>query len=124
MSGVLIILAAIPSVYFYLQYQKIQEQLKNPQGFAQEELNRLTAQIGKLIELPGDETPTLATVSDVDKLRDQPFFTSAQNGDKVLIFTNAKKAILYRPSSGLIIDVAPVTIGPTATPVPTPSPQG
>ena len=82
---------------------------------AKQEVDVLLAQVKKLIALP-DEVPTVATVSDIEKLADQPFFVNAQNGDKVLIFTNAKKAILYRPSAGLIIDVAPITIGQSATP--------
>lgn len=88
--------------------------LSNPVAGSQQEIDMLIADIKKLIVLP-DEQPTVATVSDINKLRDQPFFASAQNGDKVLIFTNAKKAILYRPGSRLIIDVAPVTIGAEAT---------
>lgn len=80
-----------------------------------QEVDTLLAQVKKLIALP-DEVPTVATVTDIEKLADQPFFASAQNGDKVLVFTNAKKAILYRSSSRLIIDVAPVNIGQSATP--------
>lgn len=89
--------------------------LASPTTDAQGEVPSLVSKIGKLIELP-QEQPTVATVTDVEKLRDQPFFANAQNGDKVLIFTNAKKAILYRPSANLIIDVAPVNIGQSATP--------
>lgn len=48
---------------------------------------------------------------DPEKLRDQPFFANAQRGDKVLIYANAKKAILYNPPSNKIIEVAPVNIG-------------
>lgn len=78
------------------------------------EVESLVAQVGRLMELP-DEQPTVATVTDVEKLKNQPFFAKSQNGDKVLIFTNAKKAVLYRPSTNLIIDVAPVTLGSDAT---------
>jgi len=80
----------------------------------QAEVESLVSEVGKLMELPGEQ-PTVATVTDVEKLKSQPFFAKSQNGDKVLIFTEAKRAILYRPSSRLIIDVAPVTLGSEGT---------
>jgi hypothetical protein len=55
-----------------------------------------------------DEQPTLASVTDKSKLSDQPFFQKAENGDKILIFVQSRKAILYRPSIKKIIDVAPI----------------
>lgn len=87
------------------------QKLSNPQAAAQAETQELTRQVGKLIELPSRESPTVATVVDVNKLKSQAFFSNAKNGDKVLIFTQAKKAILYRPSTEKIIQVAPVNIG-------------
>ena len=114
--GVVIVIAAIPSVYFYFQYKKAQESLQNPQAFSQEEINKLVEHVGKFMELPEGEVPTIATVTDSEKLKDQQFFSRAQNGDKVLIYTNAKKAILYRAESNKIIEVAPINIGPPATP--------
>lgn len=114
-SGVLVILAAIPSVYFYLQYQKVQEKLKNPQVYSQEEVQKLVERVSKLMELPEGETPTIATVTESEKLKDQPFFAKSQNGDKVLIFTNAKKAILFRPETNKIIEVAPINLGQSAS---------
>ena len=68
--------------------------------------------VGSMIELP-NETPTLATVSDIAKLRDQSFFIKAQNGDKVLIYPNTKLAILYRPSIHKIINIGPITVRET-----------
>jgi hypothetical protein len=56
---------------------------------------------------------TMATILDPAELADQPFFMSAQKGDKVLLYTNAKKAILYSPSQNKIVDVAPVNLGST-----------
>jgi hypothetical protein len=94
--------------YFYMQYSKVK---KNPQGVAQAEVDQLVARVGKLIVLPADETPTIATVSDPEKLKDQAFFKNAQAGFKVLIYTNAKKAVLFDPVANKIVEVAPLSIG-------------
>ncbi len=74
-------------------------------------MKKLVLEVGKLIELPIGEDPTVATVTDITKLKDQPFFAKAKNGDKVLIYTNARKAILYDPQAKKVIDIAPINIG-------------
>lgn len=107
---ILLILALLPGYYFYNQYQKAQEQLGQN---ADAETASLVKKVGKLIELPISETPTIATVSDKTKLTGQQFFANAQNGDKVLIYSQAKKAILYRPSTNKIIEVAPINLAPS-----------
>jgi hypothetical protein len=60
--------------------------------------------------VPKDETPTLATVTDKTKLKDQPFFKDAENGDQILIFPQAKKAIIYREKENRLINVGPIAI--------------
>ena len=82
---------------------------------AQQEVSSIVDKVGSLMVLPQSEVPTIATVSDITKLKDQPFFTNAQNGDKVLMYSGAKKAILYRPSNNKIIEVAPLTIPASST---------
>jgi hypothetical protein len=114
---IVFILAALPSYYFYNKYQKAQALLQNPNQASTAEAQVIVTNVGKLIELPTNENPTVATVSDTSKLLDQPFFAKAKNGDKVLIYSNAKKAILYRPSINKIIEVAPVNVG-SSTPAP------
>lgn len=93
--------------YFYWQNRELK---KNPQLVAQEEVAQIVAKVSKLIILPDGETPTLATVSDPEKLKDQPFFLNAKQGYKVLIYANAKKAILYDPIQNKIAEVAPLNI--------------
>lgn len=122
---VLVALAAAPSVYYFNQYQKAQLRLSNPTEAAKQDTADTIAAVGKLMLLPQGEEPTVMQVTDVSKLKDQPFFANALNGDKVLIFTKSKKAVLYRSDTNKIIDVAPVTIGtttPTLTPTSTTSP--
>jgi hypothetical protein len=65
-------------------------------------------EVGKQVGLPTGETPTIATVTDTAPLKGQEFFKDAEVGDKVLIFSKSKKAILYRPSTKKIIVVGPV----------------
>lgn len=106
--------------YFYSQYQANQT---DPPADSQKEVNALIAQVGKLIILPQNEIPTVATVSDPEKLKGQAFFINALQGDKVLIYSTAKKAILYRPSAKKIIEVAPINLGtsPTSPTLPPPT---
>ena len=78
---------------------------------SQDEIQTIISEVGKIIELPKDEIPTLATVTEADKVKEQPFFQNAENGDKVLIYANARKAYLYRPSAKKIIEVGVINIG-------------
>lgn len=105
--GVLVIIVLV-AVYFYRQYTVLKT---NPQAAAENEVQKLVQQVGRLIVLPSDETPTVATVSDPEKLKNQPFFANAKAGYKVLIYTNAKKAILYDFVNNKIVEVAPLNIG-------------
>jgi hypothetical protein len=79
----------------------------------QKEASALIAEVGRIILLPANETPTIATVSDPSLLKDQSFFADATKGDKVLIYTNARRAILYDPIQKKIINVASIAIGAT-----------
>lgn len=85
------------------------------QKAAQEEINKIVDDVGKLIVLPKGEVPTIATVTDLKQLKDQPFFDNAKVGDKVLIYTKAQKAILYDPSSNKIVEMAPLNTGSATT---------
>jgi hypothetical protein len=105
-------------VYLYFQYTDTKALLKSKISSEKQAANELVTRVSKLIELP-KEAATIATVSDKKKLASQPFFDKAENGDKVLIYSEAKKAILYRPSTNKIIEVGPISV-PSAPPI---SPQ-
>ena len=109
---ILVIGAAGAAYYFYDQYQNLRD---NPNQATEEEVENLINRMSELIALPESDIangePTLATVQDKEQLKDQEFFASAENGDKVLIYANARKAFLYRPRTNKVINVAPVTIG-------------
>ena len=106
--------------YFYGEYASLKA---NPNKVAQEETARVVAKVSRLIVLPEGEEPTVATVADPEVLKDQPFFAKAKKGDRVLIYANARKALLYDPESNRIVEVAPINIGqPTGESTP-PVPQ-
>lgn len=107
--GVLVIGLASTSFIFY---KKSKELVANPQKVTQEENQKIIDAVGKLVLLPTGETPTIATVTDPNKLKaEQAFFAKAAVGDKVLIYTQALKAIMYRPSENKIVEIAPLVIG-------------
>lgn len=112
--GGLIVVAAIAAAgVMYQKYQETKKKvdaLSNPQEAARQETQKTIDAVGKLIELPSNETPTIATITDKDKLKEQAFFAKAENNDKVLIYPQAKKAILYRPSTNKVIEVGAVNI--------------
>lgn len=83
--------------------------LKGP-SIIQQEQDALIAKVGQLIALPEGEEPTVATVSDENELSDQAFFKNAKVGDKVLVYTNATKVVLYRPSENRVVEVGSVNI--------------
>lgn len=120
----LLLVALSVAGYFYYQYRQ------SPKVQSAEEITDLKAEIGRLFELPTDEEPTLATVTDREKLADQPFFQKAENGDKVLIYSQSGRAVLYRPSAKKIIDVTSVNVAkpeaeadqPAAPEAPAPAP--
>lgn len=127
---VLLVLVAVAvggvgvGAFYYNKYQSAQNLLKNPNLQVNKETNQLVAQVGKLMVLPTDEQPTVATVTDATKLKDQPFFKNAKNGFKVLIYVKARKAILFDPVKDVIVDVAPVNIAQSqVTPVPSAVPS-
>lgn len=121
--GGITVISLAGAIFFYFQFQKAQTALKNPTLVAQQEANQIIAKVGMLIQLPTGEQPTIATISDITKLQDQQFFANGKNGDKVLIYTRAKEAILYDPFINKIVNVAPVNIGQSPTAAPTTAEQ-
>jgi hypothetical protein len=77
-------------------------------GESASDYKKTIEEVGKLVALPSGEDPTVATVTSLEPLRGQEFFKDAKVGDKVLIFSKSKKAILYRPSEKRIIAMAPL----------------
>ncbi len=104
----LILVSFGSAVYFYTQFKNTST------SDSEQEIAETVEKVSDIFMLP-DEIPSLATVTQKELLAEQPFFNNAQNGDKVLIYVKAGKAILYRPSEHKIIEVAPINAVDTET---------
>lgn len=88
----------------------------DPQALVQKQTDATISAVGKLMQLPTGETPTIATVSNASQAKQESsFFANAQNGDKVLLYVKAGIAVLYRPSTNRIILVGPLKLTNTST---------
>jgi hypothetical protein len=98
---------------FYLKFRSSVIDTQS-QTAALTESQTIIRDVSKLIILPKYEEPTIITISEVEKLSSRPFFADAKNGDKVLIYTKAHKAILYDPANKIIVNVALLDNGTSA----------
>lgn len=105
--AILSVLGVFGTYYFFDKYNNLKN---DPSIVSNKDTDNILDRVSQLMVLPSDEAPTIATILDKDKLDNQPFFDESQNGDKLLMFNSAMKAILYRPSTNKIIKVAPINI--------------
>ncbi|MBN1169335.1 hypothetical protein JXA63_05625 [Candidatus Woesebacteria bacterium] len=113
-SGLLVIGLFLGGFWYY------KNSMNKPQGpsgqgttevLSQDEVKDLVSEVGELIRLPSSEEPTIATVSNLDQLQGQDFFQYAKEGDKVLVYRNAKRAYLYRSDEKRLIEVGTISFG-------------
>lgn len=75
------------------------------------EIQRLLGQVSSHMILPEGEEPAIATIVDAAALiAEQPFYNGAQDGDRVLIYPQAQRAIIYSPSRDIIVNVGPIVV--------------
>lgn len=109
--GIIAILLIAASVvfgaYYYTQYQTLK---KNPAASTEQTNKALLTKLGKIMELPTDEDPQIAAITDKTKLGEDPFFTNAKNDDYIIVYSKARKIIIYREGENKIINQGPFSI--------------
>jgi hypothetical protein len=114
----LVVAGIATSTFYYLKYAKVTKDYNNLKNTPVADLikmrqtsetDQLIAEVGALYDLPKNETPVIYEVTDKASLKD-PFFASAENGDKALLYQTSKKAILYRPSTKKLINVSVLNV--------------
>ena len=108
--GFLALAGIVASVLMWTHIKSLSQAAANTDA----EIKNTVSEISQFLLLPSDETPTLLTVTDLKQLQGQPFFARASVGDKVLIYAQAGRAVLWRPSIKKIIEVSMVSITPTS----------
>lgn len=82
----------------------------------QAEIEQTLKAVSRHLLLPSGEVPQMATISNVEEMaKQQVFFAGAKNGDKLIVYMIAKKAIIYSPSRDIVVNVGPVFMNDQAT---------
>ncbi len=110
---IVVVVALAGAGFLYFQYQntaaelkKVKSQVSSQAGIPgkQDEAKKFVTEIGKIAKLP-DETPSIATITDASKLKEEPFLKDAKNGDVLLVFSKSGKVILYDPVNKKIVNM-------------------
>lgn len=119
---VLFLIAAGGFAWSYNGYAKTKKELslltdpKAKEEVAKKETAELVNSLKRLVVLPENETPTIATVTDAAAMaQEQPFYKDAHNGDKLLVYTQARKAYIYDPTRNILVNVGPIYIDENAS---------
>jgi len=128
----LILVAAVYGGWKYYQNKSVGQSLLNQaqttqpadavsnedQVAIEKATQELLTKVGKLIILP-NEKPTFATILDAKKLiAEQSFYAGSENGDQLLIYQKAQKAIIYSPTKNILVNVGPVYFNNEASTTP------
>jgi Flp pilus assembly protein CpaB len=114
--ALVLILVLAGGGYFGWKYWQTRQ--GSPEAQAQQaeaEKAQILTQLKKLMVLPEGD-PVLFKVSNEDVMRkQQAFFKDTKNDDVLLVFQQSGKAIIYRPSTNVIVNVGPVNFDNTQT---------
>ncbi len=82
---------------------------------AEAEKKVVLEKLSKLMVLPEGD-PVLFKVSDQEQMRkQQAFFKDTMNDDVLLVFQESSKAVIYRPSTNMVVNVGPINFDQNQT---------
>jgi len=101
-SSVFILILSLAVIIFgYLYFsEKINTEVSN------EEAEEIINEVKKIVVLPEDEVPVVATITDIENLKavNPSFYKNAQNNDRLLILSD--RIIIYNPKEKKIVNFA------------------
>lgn len=102
--------------------------IADSERLSEKEIKALTEKVSQIAVLPENEIPVVLPITDLTKLHSNEFFKDAKLKDKILIFKQAGRIIIYDPINNKIVNMGPYSetppvLTPTPTPIPTPTPE-
>lgn len=126
-SSIILVVAFVLLMFALGRSLRTQDEMSRLIGLAESQGGDITVarqlldtmrKVERFTKLPDGETPIFATIDDVTKLKSQPAFKDAINGDLILLYEKSQWVYIYRPSLDKL-----VSQGPFALPSPSPEPQ-
>ncbi len=110
-AGLLIAGAAVIIIGLLLLFLLPSGDIAKDGKITEREAQKVKTEIAKLINLPQEE-PVMALVTNADQLiAEQPFYQGVTNGDVLVIYPQARKAVLFNPRTNKLVNVGPVNVG-------------
>ncbi len=111
-----LLIIIVIAVLGYAIFNKFNPSIKTPEGqLSDKEINSLVKKVSKLINVP-EEIPVIATIIKADQLiAEQKFYVGSKDGDYLMVFPTAQKAIIYREKEDRLINVGPIIVDQPAT---------
>ncbi len=102
--------------FYFSKYENLKKNPPAPEESAKVQQDKIIEQVSKLYKLPEGEEPTIFTVVDTEKLKQQyPALSASEKDDKVLLYSTAKVALLYRPKDNKLVSVVNVSVAAKMT---------
>lgn len=105
-ASVLVLLLAF-GIFFFVKYQQVNSKYKVAIMTVDQKNQQIVARIGKLIDLPKNETPEIALFPDKKTFSGsttvKAFYANAEKGDYVVAYKGANQTIIYRDATNKII---------------------
>jgi hypothetical protein len=104
---VVFVIVAMAAIFFAGQFFATQSNSKTADDATRQ---RILGKVENLYMLP-EGTPTVALVQNKDQLSGQTFYDKVENGDYLVIYDQAKLALVYREAVNKLVNVAPIALG-------------
>jgi len=106
-AAVIFVIMAIAVIFFAGQFFASQSNSDTPDDATRD---RILGKVESLYMLP-EGTPTVALVQNKSQLDGQAFYSNVENGDYLVIYDQAKLALVYREAVNKLVNVAPIALG-------------